>query len=308
MLVRVWGCRGSYPVSGADFVRYGGNTACVEVQAGDTLVVLDAGTGMRPLGLSLSSPEHEAKIHRAHVLITHTHWDHIVGFPFFRPLRDPHTHITVYGLRRAEQKLEALLLGSLGKPLFAVPLTAMPATIDFREVDVYESFAVAPDVQITTARLNHPYRAIGYRVESPGGCLAYVTDTAPFDVILFGDEQVSWSNENRTLDAESQRTLDRMRQGVLDLCANADWVIYDTQFKPQEYAKRPHWGHSTPDHAIELALEAGARHLILSHHDPHRTDTEIDNIEAVYRAKAAEQGLMLSASHEGLTLTGKLGK
>jgi phosphoribosyl 1,2-cyclic phosphodiesterase len=308
MRVRIWGCRGSYPVSGADFVRYGGNTSCIEVWAGDTLIILDAGTGIRPLGLSLCPPGQPATTNRIHVFITHTHWDHITGLPFFQPLFDPYTHLTVYGLRRSERRLEKTLTNSLGKPLFAVPLTSMPAKIDFREVDVYDTFAVAPDVRVTTARLNHPYRAIGYRIESPSGCLTFITDTAPFDVILFGDEQVSWSSKNRTLDAEGRRTLARMRQGVLDLVANADWVIYDTQFKPQEYAKRPHWGHSTPDHAIELAVEAGARHLILFHHDPHRTDEQVDAIEAVYRARAIERGLMLSAAREGLTLIRELEK
>jgi phosphoribosyl 1,2-cyclic phosphodiesterase len=308
MQVRIWGCRGSYPVSGADFIRYGGNTSCVEVWAGDTLVVLDAGTGMRPLGLSLCSPECPTATRRIHVLITHTHWDHIIGFPFFRPLYDSENYITAYGLRRSERRWKATMTGSLGKPLFPLPLTSLPAKIDFHEVDVHDTFAIAPEVQITTARLNHPYWSVGYRIESPSGCLAYITDTAPFDMILFGNEQVSWSDKNQSLDAEGQRTLARMRQGVLDLAANADWVIYDAQFEPDEYVRLPHWGHSTPSHAIDLAVEAGAHHVILFHHDPHRTDEEIDAIEAVYRARAAEHGLMLSAAHEGLTLTRRLEK
>jgi ribonuclease BN (tRNA processing enzyme) len=179
----------------------------------------------------------------------------------------------------------------------------LPATIDFHEVNVYDTFPLAANVRIKTARLNHPYRAVGYRIESNNGCLAYITDTAPFDQILFGDEQVSWSRENRKLDAQSQRTLARMRQGVLDLCADADWVIYDTQFKPEEYAKRPHWGHSTPEHAIELAVEAAAQHLVLFHHDPHRTDDEVDEIESIFRARAVVHGLHLTAAREGLVLT-----
>jgi phosphoribosyl 1,2-cyclic phosphodiesterase len=240
------------------------------------------------------------------VFISHTHWDHIIGFPFFQPLHNRHTHVTVYGLRRSERRLQETLTESLGKPLFPIPLTARPAKIDFREVDVYNTFAIAPDVQITTARLNHPYRAIGYRIESPSGCLAYITDTAPFDQILFGDEQVSWSSKERTLDPASRQTLLRMRSGVLDLAANADWVIYDTQFKPEEYVERPHWGHSTPSHAIGIAAQARARHLILYHHDPHRTDKQIDTIEGIYRARAADHGVMLSAAREGLTLTREL--
>lgn len=303
MQVRIWGCRGSYPVSGADFVRYGGNTSCIEVQVNDTLIVLDAGTGIRPLGQALCSPDSHIKTNRVHVFITHTHWDHIMGFPFFQPLRDIDTYLTVYGLRRSERPLEETLARSLGKPLFPIPFTSQPARTDFREVDFYTTFAIAPDVQVTTARLNHPYRAVGYRISSPSGSLAYVTDTAPFDQILFGDEQVSWSREERTLDEHSRETLQRMHQGVLDLMVGADWVIYDTMFEPEEYTKRPHWGHSTPDHAIGLAAQAQARHLILFHHDPHRTDREIDAIEGRYRARAAEVDLMLSAAREGLTLT-----
>ncbi len=307
MRVRIWGCRGSYPVSGADFVRYGGNTTCIEVWAGDTLIVIDAGTGMRPLGLSLCPPQCPPAIRRMHVLITHTHWDHIIGFPFFQPLLDPEAHVTVYGLHRSEQRFKATLTSSLGKPLFPIALSALPAKIDFREVDAYETFTIASQVQVTTARLNHPYRAIGYRIQDPSACLAFITDTAPFDQILFGDEQVRWSKE-RTLDPVSRDTLIRMQQGVRDLMADADWAIYDAQFEPEEYAKRPHWGHSTPNHAIAFAAEARARHLILFHHDPHRTDDQIDEIEAVYRARAAERGLMLSAAREGLTLRRELVK
>jgi phosphoribosyl 1,2-cyclic phosphodiesterase len=302
MLVRIWGCRGSYPVSGADFVRYGGNTSCIEVWADETLIILDAGTGMRPLGQLLCSPDAPENTSRIHAFITHTHWDHIIGLPYFQPLRDRNTYLTIYGLRRTERPFSATLFDSLDKPLFPLPLKASEAKIDFREVDFYHTFAIAPEVHVTTARLNHPYRAVGYRIESRTGCLAYITDTAPFDQILFGDEQVSWSSKERTLDPMSKRTLDRMRQGVLDLMANADWVIYDTQFQPEEYAKRPHWGHSTPNHAIGLASTAGARHLILFHHDPHRTDRQIDTIEGTYRARAAEHNLMLSAAREGLTL------
>lgn len=302
MKVRIWGCRGSYPVSGADFVRYGGNTSCIEVWVDDTLIILDAGTGMRPLGQSLCSPD-RPRPNRIHLLITHTHWDHIIGLPFFQPLRDVQTYLTVYGLRRSERPLEATLMESLGKPQFPVPLVSSPARIEFREVDFYHTFGIASDVQVTTARLNHPYRAVGYRIESPSGCLTYVTDTAPFDQILFGDEQVSWSSKERTLDPVSRQTLLGMRRGVLNLAAKADWVIYDTQFQPEEYDKRPHWGHSTPVHAIGMAIEASAKHLILFHHDPHRTDKEIDDIEGTYRARAAEFGIMLAAAREGLTLT-----
>jgi phosphoribosyl 1,2-cyclic phosphodiesterase len=269
----------------------------------DVLIILDAGTGMRPLGMSLHSPQRLLMSRRVHVLISHTHWDHIIGLPFFQPLQDPRAHVTVYGLGRAERRLETTLTGSLGQPLFSIPITSTPAKIDFHEVDAYDTFIIAPHLQVTTSRLNHPYRAIGYRVESPSGCLAYVTDTAPFDQVLFGDEQVSWTANNQELSAESKRTLARMRQGALNLMANADWVIFDAQFEPKEYAKRPYWGHSTPEHAIALAVEADAQHLILFHHDPHRTDREIDAIEAVYRARAAKHGLMLSAAREGLILT-----
>ncbi len=300
MQVRVWGCRGSYPVSGSDFVRYGGNTSCVQVWENDTLVILDAGTGMRPLGLSLSKRQFTAK--RIHLLISHTHWDHIIGLPFFQPLQNPNTHVIIYGLGRLESQLKTTLTGSLGRPLFPVPITSMPAQIDFCELDAHSVLDISANIQITTAQLNHPYLALGYRIQSDSGCLAYITDTAPFDRVLFGDKQVSWAASRRTLDAKNLRALARIRQGVLYLAHKADWVIYDSQFRVQEYAQRPHWGHSTPQHAIDIAIEAGARHLVLFHHDPHRTDREIDAITAAYRARASEHGLMLSAAYEGLML------
>jgi phosphoribosyl 1,2-cyclic phosphodiesterase len=303
MKVRIWGCRGSYPVSGADFVRYGGNTACVEVWVEETLIILDAGTGMRPLGKSLCSPENRDKIRRIHLLISHTHWDHIIGLPFFEPLRDADTFLTVYGLRRTDQPLEVSLAQSLDRPLFPLPPLDSPAQITFREVDFGNTFTLAPSVHVSTARLNHPYRAVGYRIETPEGCLAYITDTAPFDLILFGDEQVSWSSRERTLDPLSRDELLGIEQGVRELAADADWVIYDTQFESDEYVRRPHWGHSTPAHAIDVAASANAKHVILFHHDPHRTDREIDAIEGIHRARAAERDLVLLAAREGLTLT-----
>lgn len=299
MDIRIWGTRGSYPVARHDVLRYGGNTACVAVQVGQTHIILDAGTGLRPLGDALIANEDCPR--RLHMLITHTHWDHIMGFPFFAPIYRQGTHLSIYGMRRTQSSLRTTIDNAVSDPLLPIGLESLHAQLDFRDLDDGSCFDLSPEVRVFTALSNHPYRALGYRIESSSGTLVYIPDTGPFHTVLFGDTRVTWSGKPTTNPAEL-RALAELRAGIVRLAQHADWMIYDAQFTLDQYQRFPHWGHSAPEHAIEIATEAHVGELLLFHHDPHRTDVELDVIDAAQRA-AAPAGLSIRVAYEGMRLS-----
>lgn len=300
MNIRIWGTRGSYPVARAEMMRYGGNTTCIEVRVGPTCILLDAGSGLRLLGEELmQAADAPAQLH---LLISHTHWDHILGFPFFAPIYAPHVQLSIYGLQRTQSKLRTTIDQALSDPLLPIGLDRLSATLNFFEINHDVSFELGQDVYVTSARANHPYRALGYRIESATGTVVFVPDTGPFHTILFGDEFIVWKGTPPQLNSCALRTLERMRQTMIDLARGADWLIYDTQFTEAQYAQFPHWGHGTPAQAMEIAHAAGVRELLLFHHDPHRTDTELDAILAAQQA-LAPAGLRVRVAYEGMVLS-----
>ena len=302
MRVRFWGVRGSLPVPGAKTERYGGNTSCVEVRsAAGTRVVVDAGTGIRKLGKELAS-EGEAGHARVHLLISHTHWDHIQGLPYFAPLYQRGNKMSVYARKRDDLHLQAVFASQTHDPYFPVPFAEADAAIEFNELTDAAKFAIA-DVQVACARLNHPYIATAYRLTVDGASVVYVSDTAPFSDILFEDEFVARPpSPGAELPAKDRQKLARMREGVVRLCEGADLVIYDTMFTNEDYQRIPHYGHSRPTDAVEDCGEAGASRLALFHHAPERTDAEIDAILAHTRATADKSAkeLEIVAAYEGL--------
>jgi phosphoribosyl 1,2-cyclic phosphodiesterase len=298
MIVRVWGTRGSYPVARADVLRYGGNTTCVEVRAGDSCIILDAGTGMRALGAALIAEDPAPR--RVDLLITHTHWDHIIGFPFFAPLSRPDWSLEIYGLRRTQSSLRATIANALSDPLLPVALEDLRAPLHFNEIHEGREFALGP-VRVRTARANHPYRALAYRLETNEAALVFIPDTGPFHTVLFGDERIDWTGEPTASSHADLRALAEMRAGIVELAGGADWLLYDSQFTDEQYARFPHWGHSTASQAREIAEAARVKELLLFHHDPHRTDDELDRIVAAQRA-VARRGLRVRGAFEGMVL------
>ena len=248
--VRFWGTRGSVPVSGREFRRYGGNTACIEVRCGPHTLIFDAGSGFRPAGLSLV----ERGIQDFDVFFTHCHYDHILGLPFFAPLYKPNFHVSVWsghlaGIMTTREMLKAFMR----PPWFPVPLDICRANItcnDFRANDV---LTPREGVTIRTGVLNHPGNCVGYRIEWAGRVVALVSDTEHVDGIL--------------------------DPNVLTLMNNADLVIYDANFVEDEMERYRGWGHSTWQQGIKLCEAAGARRLALFHHDKGRTDTQLGAIE-----------------------------
>lgn len=298
-MVRFWGVRGSIPVPGRTTNRYGGNTSCVEVRpkAGDPIII-DAGTGIRKLGKSLMEESFSEGRGSASILISHTHWDHVQGLPFFSPLYRQGNQIRIFA-RQRDMHLEAVFSQQHHAPYFPVPLSAIHADMQFFEVIEGAQFNIS-NAKVTCARLNHPWVAIAYRIEVDRAAVVYCTDTAPFSDLLFGRDFIKAPHMN-TMSPSVRDELAAMRAGVVALARDADLLIYDTQFTPEEYEERPHWGHSRPSDALEIAREANAKQLCLFHHAPLRSDDENDQILAAARQAAGDRVAVVSA-YEGLEI------
>jgi len=269
MLVKFWGTRGSIPAPEPNCMKYGGDTSCVSIHSSDTTLILDAGTGIRKLGVSLlSDPSFSGK---AYIFLSHSHWDHIQGFPFFKPAFIPGNEFHIHGAFKADQRLQTALRGQMGSIYFPVSMKDLQGTLKF--VELVEEDIIAGNLTVRSRALNHPGGCFGYRVSDGTSTVAYCTDTEP----------------------RGEGTDEK----VLELAQGADLLIYDSQFTPEEYAtNRKGWGHSTWQDAIKIAHEANVKKLVLFHHDPYHSDTLIDEI--VTEAKvffpntiAASRGLEL---------------
>jgi phosphoribosyl 1,2-cyclic phosphodiesterase len=291
MRVKFWGTRGTYPVPGADTYRYGGNTSCVEVVTSDgSLIILDAGTGIRALGRELCAGAFGRGAGEAYLLLSHTHWDHLQGFPFFAPVFIGGNKFHIYAPRQ-DAHLKSVFRDLTDEPYFPVPLDKMSATFTFTEIHPGERFSVG-GARISSVRLNHPWQAVGYRIEDAGAALVYFPDTAPFGgVLVAADGGAAASDEEQR--REGARAL-------LQAATGADLLIHDATLTEAEYSACGHLGHATPRLALSLAREAGVRRLALFHYGPERTDAELD---LAVSALAAEAGpVEVLGAKEGLEL------
>jgi phosphoribosyl 1,2-cyclic phosphodiesterase len=267
--VKFWGVRGSIACPSPDHVQYGGNTSCVEIRAGDDVLIFDAGTGFRNLGLDLV----RRGVTRGNIFLTHTHWDHINGFPFFTPAYDPKNRFRVWaGHLTGQGGVEKVFSTQMANPTFPVPLSAMKSTLSFEDFTIGETLHPVDGVTVRTARLNHPGGASAYRVEFGGVSVCYVTDT----------EHVPGTPD----------------QNVIALIKEADLVIYDATYTEAEFPSKVGWGHSTWQEAIRVCQLADARRLALFHHNPDHDDAMMAVIEAEARAVwpnafAARDGMTL---------------
>ena len=306
MKVRFWGVRGSYPVPGEATNRYGGNTSCVQVCPGDgTVLIVDAGTGLRKLGQRLMQGALGRGQGECHLLVSHTHWDHIQGLPFFAPLYEAGNRVKIYG-RQREIQLKTIFSSQTDEPYFPVSLEDVAAEVSYVEL-IEGAFFELGNTSVSCILLNHPGLAIGYRMDARGRSVAYISDTAPFDQILHKEGSIS-RPPTGPLTGEEAAKLQRVHDGIVKLCRGCDLVIYDTMFTLEEYNERPHWGHSSSEHAVALAEEAGVRALALFHHAPDRTDDDIDQLLQQVQSTtsmqliAAAEGTELSLTDEGVVL------
>ncbi len=268
MHVRFWGTRGSIPTPGQRTATYGGNTSCVEIRANDgTTLVLDCGTGIRLLGLDLLR---RPGPHRIHLLIGHTHWDHIQGFPFFTPAFMPGTELNIYGSAAFQRSLEESLSGQMQYSYFPVKLNDLASRIHYTELE--EGFFRIGEILVETQYLNHTAPTIAYRISCDGATAAYITDHEPF-----------WNSPEPVFHHPGDQRHIEFLKGV-------DLVIHDAQYTSEEYSSKIGWGHSPTDYATDIAIAAEVGKVALFHHDPAHDDEALKAIEATQRARAAAVG------------------
>ena len=268
--VRFWGTRGSIATPGRTTLRYGGNTSCVEVRCGETVMLLDCGTGAREAGLALAA-EFKGKSLHVHLFVSHTHWDHIQGFPFFIPAYVPGNQVTLYSVRGTDKSLSKIFTGQMDSSYFPVDLTDMKAQLNFVELE--------GPVEIGSAKvlhfyLNHPGVAVAFRIESQGKSVVYLSDHEPYC----------------RLSGENDHNL-RLDRQVDDFVRGADLYIREAQYTEEEYPQKKSWGHSTWKDAANSAHAAEAKRLVLYHHDPMHDDGFLDQVVASCRANMREQGM-----------------
>jgi phosphoribosyl 1,2-cyclic phosphodiesterase len=270
MEVKFWGVRGSTPTPQLENMRYGGNTSCVEVRVNGQPYVFDCGTGFRNLGKHLGR-EYAGKPIHAHIFISHFHWDHIQGIPFFAPLYEGEDNYFFFHSSNRSRGLQRAIEEQMADPYFPVDMSEMAAHRHF--YDIEEGRLAFDDCVIQTLWLNHPQGCLGFRVETEDGILAYATDNEPGHPLF--------------------------DKNVRKLAEGADVLVYDAQYLPDEYlAKKQGWGHSHWREAINVVMESGAKELILFHHDPDHSDTLVDSLVQDARnyypkVQAASEGMEL---------------
>ena len=252
-LVKFWGVRGSIACPTADHIRYGGNTTCITMNMGDRCLVFDAGTGIRDLGRQFTKEGCDDDIN---LLLTHTHWDHINGFPFFTPAYSDKHKLTIWAghLKDSGHSIKEILSSQMNNPMFPVPLEAMQAKLTFNDFSAGKIIDFGDGLKVRTAPLNHPNGATGYRVDWEGKSACLITDT--------------------------EHVPGEVDQNILDLIEGADLVIYDSTYTEDEFPEKIGWGHSTWNEGMKLCQKAGVKRMAIFHHDPEHDDTFMEKLEA----------------------------
>jgi phosphoribosyl 1,2-cyclic phosphodiesterase len=276
--LRCWGTRGSIPTPGPATVRYGGNTTCFEIRHGVSRLIFDAGSGIRPLGLDIVEKGPDT----IHIFLTHFHWDHIQGFPFFAPLYDEEDSIKVVGPKQKDIDVQNLFAGQMGPIYFPVPFSVVAAAMEFEHLN--EGEYELDDARMRVMRVKHPSFVIAYRIELGGKTICLIPDNE-----MKGDMyDVGPDWEKR----------------IVEFVGDADLLVHDSMYTEKEYERRAGWGHSTFSQSIRLAEEGGVGQLLFFHHDPTRTDEQLDSIVEELREELAARGskLVVAAAAEGVSV------
>jgi phosphoribosyl 1,2-cyclic phosphodiesterase len=284
--VQFWGTRGSIPTPGRNTVRYGGNTPCVELRTSEGwLIILDAGTGIRELGRSLISRANGSPI-TGDIFLTHAHWDHIQGIPFFGPIFQRGNHFTIWGAKALQTSIGRVVRDQMAPVVFPVAFENVDATIDFSEIA--EECRQGNGYEVRAYQVRHPGGALGYRFSEQHDnqrALVYISDNELGPGAKY-DLRADW------------------RDGLIEFVRDARVLVHDTMYTAEEYDHFRGWGHSTYGEAVELALEAGVQQLVLYHHKPERSDDEVDRRVDECRSLVTRYGgrLEIVAAAEGMTL------
>jgi phosphoribosyl 1,2-cyclic phosphodiesterase len=294
MKIKFWGVRGSIACPGPDTARYGGNTSCLQVIGGSEIIIMDAGTGIRKLGEQITALKRPVRVH---LLLSHTHWDHIQGFPFFSPIYFPGNELFVYGPRALEKSLEEALMFQMQYSYFPVRGVELAAKVKFTELGE-ETFSIG-DVQVQTKTMNHPIRVLAYKVSQKGTSAIYTGDNEPYYDVLADRGSGTETGIHRR-----SEFIDECNQRVVDFCKDVDLLVADSQYTDDEYTKKRGWGHSSIGQVVALAQASGAKTLALFHHEPTHDDLLLAEIEkdAKNRAAKGKPKVKVISAREGMTI------
>lgn len=301
MKVKFWGVRGSIPCPGASTVKYGGNTACVELRFEDIdrVIIIDAGSGIRELGNFLMANDLSKGPIETDIFLSHTHWDHIMGFPFFVPSYLPTTKLRVHGpVTHESDTLEKIVGGQMTYRYFPVRGAELAAKIDY--INLKEGrFDLGDGISLVTKYLNHPILCLGYRFEYSGKVFCTAYDTEPYKNIFCTDPDDPSYEESL---AEEGELVAKEQNGILEqFFKRADFLIYDAQYTEEEYrASKIGWGHTSVEYAIEASKRAGVKKLALFHHEPMRTDAQIEALEKLHGVSMSDNDLQVFFAREGM--------
>lgn len=284
--VKFWGVRGSVPTPCINTIKYGGNTPCVEVRLSDRFFIFDAGTGIRELGNQLCMERNRVNVN---IFLSHFHWDHIQGLPFFKPAYMKGNEIAVFGMGLQGERLENIISNQMQSVYFPVRLQSLQAQIKFKKL--WEGRYAVEGVNVETIYTNHPGRAMGYVITYKNTKICYFTDNEIVPIPL-------WTEE--TTDYEYRQDI---VEKMLRLISGADLLIHDAQYTHQEYKYKVGWGHSSIPEVLSLALQGGVKRLVLFHHDPERTDNQMDShVKSCEELIDGEYDLECCAAQEGMEI------
>ncbi|MDA8125699.1 MAG: MBL fold metallo-hydrolase [Deltaproteobacteria bacterium] len=275
MLIRCWGARGSIPVSGEEYLRYGGDTPCMEIRTRNgAVVIIDAGSGVRRLGNRLL----EENLKNYTLIFTHAHWDHIMGFPFFKPIYRRDARIRLYGCPFAQASVREMISRIMTPPNFPVNFDEIKAEIHYEEA-CQAPFSVG-GLTVTPIPLSHPNQGMGYRFAEDGKSFVFLTDN-----------ELAYRHPGG-----------RAAEDYAAFAKGADLLIHDAEYRPEDYCRTKGWGHSVHTDALQLALDAGVRRLGLYHHNQERTDLDVEEMVADCRKLAAGSALSCFAMHQDMEI------